>query len=892
MLLPVSAQGDSLSVTEYRVTETSSWETTPRLGNDGVSDLVTFTRRDIMPDGSGGKGDIWYQRLAGGAPLGAAVQVTSGTLDNQLNDISGDWIVYTAYDSTTSLSGQIRVYQISTTLLYSIGSALVIQEARICGNKVVWREGGANATQVMLYDLSWLGTAHDADIIAGPIPPTYGVDIGDRFVVWAEKTSGQQDIFAYDLVAGVPVALTATPTVIESEPSTSGAWITWQAQEKGTIFTRIVARNMDTAEERVVVDNGTGNYSPSIDGDLISFESMLYGVLDVFIYRISTSETFRVTNGGVDHYLNDVFGDKVAYVDQRFGNEDIYVSDLTFIPPDICADLGGDTDGDGVCDASDNCPAVVNPDQADQDGDGVGDGCDNCPAVANPDQADFDGDGVGDICDNHPPVNWTWVSGSNAKNQYGVYGTKGEAAPGNVPGARGDSASRIDASGNLWLFGGGGYAASSTGCLNDLWKFDGTNWTWVSGSDANNQYGVYGTKGVPASGNVPGARYDPVSWIDASGNFWLFGGWGYTASGSSGRLNDLWKFDGTNWTWVSGSNATNQYGVYGTKGTAAPGNVPGARESSVSWVDASGNLWLFGGVGYATSGSSGRLNDLWRFDGTNWTWVSGSNATWQYGVYGTKGVAAPGNVPGARDASVSWIDASGNLWLFGGWGYAASGSYYYLNDLWKFDGTNWTWVSGSDVTNQAGVYGTKGVAASGNVPGARGYSVSWIDAGGNLWLFGGWGYVASGSGYLNDLWKFDGDNWTWVSGSNAISQLGVYGTKGVPASDNVPGARRYSVSWIDSAGNLWIHGGWGYAASGSGNLNDLWKFGIPEKAADIDGDGIVDFVDFAILSSAWMSQPGQPNWNPACDISNPKDNIIDWKDLAVFTEYWSTGAEP
>lgn len=34
-----------------------------------------------------------------------------------------------------------------------------------------------------------------------------------------------------------------------------------------------------------------------------------------------------------------------------------------------------DADGDGVCDAVDNCPSVSNPDQADSDGDGSGDAC-------------------------------------------------------------------------------------------------------------------------------------------------------------------------------------------------------------------------------------------------------------------------------------------------------------------------------------------------------------------------------------------------------------------------------------------------------------------------------------------------------------------------------------
>jgi Thrombospondin type 3 repeat len=36
-----------------------------------------------------------------------------------------------------------------------------------------------------------------------------------------------------------------------------------------------------------------------------------------------------------------------------------------------------DTDGDGVADASDNCPSVSNADQADADSDGLGDACDS-----------------------------------------------------------------------------------------------------------------------------------------------------------------------------------------------------------------------------------------------------------------------------------------------------------------------------------------------------------------------------------------------------------------------------------------------------------------------------------------------------------------------------------
>lgn len=83
--------------------------------------------------------------------------------------------------------------------------------------------------------------------------------------------------------------------------------------------------------------------------------------------------------------------------------------------PTWAVSCNADTDGDGVNDDVDNCPQVVNPDQADADDDGRGDVCDtdnddvdadgvgndvdNCPQAFNPEQEDGDGDGSGDACD-------------------------------------------------------------------------------------------------------------------------------------------------------------------------------------------------------------------------------------------------------------------------------------------------------------------------------------------------------------------------------------------------------------------------------------------------------------------------------------------------------------
>ncbi|MFI5390578.1 MAG: kelch repeat-containing protein [Bacteriovoracales bacterium] len=421
---------------------------------------------------------------------------------------------------------------------------------------------------------------------------------------------------------------------------------------------------------------------------------------------------------------------------------------------------------------------------------------------------------------------WTWMSGTNSLNHPGVYGEES----GNLPGGKIGSVSWIDAEGNFWLFGG---ASGPEYFFNDLWIYNlnSDQWNLVNIQNTNlNHPGIYGVLGNSSPDNIPGGRYFANSWTDKNGKFWLFGGGGYGGpSSASIGFNDLWKYDPSiqQWTWMSGNNQSNQPGVYGTKGAPSSTNKPGARHSSMSWTDSSGNLWLLGGWGKAPDG---RLNDLWKYNISTkyWTWVSGSSSVDQIGKYGTKGTPSINNSPGGRQNALSWIDSSGNLWLFGGRGFGKA-SLGYLNDLWKFNPSNseWTWVSGSDSPNQAGIYGNIGEASPNNIPGARQTSISWSDPSGNLWLFGG--LDPNSSSYFNDLWKFNvtDKNWTWVSGGKLPNQTGVYGDMGVTSQNKVPGGRESEISWYDSAGNLWLFGGFGYGTSGKGFLNDLWKF-IPK----------------------------------------------------------------
>jgi len=218
---------------------------------------------------------------------------------------------------------------------------------------------------------------------------------------------------------------------------------------------------------------------------------------------------------------------------------------------------------------------------------------------------------------------WTWVNGSTAATAdvTAAYGTQGVAAAGNTPGSRQGAATWTDNAGHLWLFGGSIYDSSvQSGLFADLWSYDIASnlWTWVGGANSQNAIGMNGSEGIAAAGNTPGGRSEPGFWTDHAGRFWLFGGAGYgpDASAGSGWLSDLWMFDPTTqqWTWVNGpADPSNNAGVYGTKGTPAPTNVPGGRVLPVGWVDSDGSFWMFGGYGADSNADHFDLNDLWKF---------------------------------------------------------------------------------------------------------------------------------------------------------------------------------------------------------------------------------------------------------------------------------------
>jgi hypothetical protein len=133
----------------------------------------------------------------------------------------------------------------------------------------------------------------------------------------------------------------------------------------------------------------------------------------------------------------------------------------------------------------------------------------------------------------------------------------------------------------------------TSGRLNDWWEYSSSIWSWIDGSNATGSSIYYNnqvSKATPGARSNFGMTYDPIC-----KNWWLFGGvWAQGVS--SETKNDLWKYSNGLWTWVSGSNLTNQRIAY---------NSPGSRTDPMMAIDSAKSLWIFGGFGPDISGSAG-----------------------------------------------------------------------------------------------------------------------------------------------------------------------------------------------------------------------------------------------------------------------------------------------
>lgn len=284
--------------------------------------------------------------------------------------------------------------------------------------------------------------------------------------------------------------------------------------------------------------------------------------------------------------------------------------------------------------------------------------------------------------------------------------------------------SELTASNKLVLFGGRTYDQY----LSDTYTWDGTAWTLST-----------------ATGPI--ARSDAAIAYDGT-NIVLVGG-----TDGINYLSDTWTFNGTAWTKQALTNVEDN-------GYSIPTTL---RNASMAYQSGSGKAYLFGGTAAYQR----------HYVQDTWSWQSGSPGTW------TK--LNPASSPTGRMYS-AYASNSTTAVLFGGKADAGP-----LGSTFKFNGTNWTQVSGL----------TSGVNAPNKKYGAM---MSYHAAMGKFVLFGG----ATTQNYENTLWTFDGVS-TWTN---------------ITPATNPPGRAFGAMAYHTASSSVIMFGGQNYAKNG---LGDTWS---------------------------------------------------------------------
>ncbi|CAE7436928.1 GPA3 [Symbiodinium sp. CCMP2592] len=386
--------------------------------------------------------------------------------------------------------------------------------------------------------------------------------------------------------------------------------------------------------------------------------------------------------------------------------------------------------------------------------------------------------------------------------------TLADAGSGLAPSPREGCSSAMDAAGRFWLFGGYDDATF----FDDLWYFAEAVWVRADSS------------AWPAWA-WPAPRTLHSSAMDASGRFWLFGGYNGTTFGTCCTMNDLWCFSAeiqsstTITTSLSSTTCVDAAAWFQVES----GSGPSERYSHASAMEG-GRFWVFGGTDH-----SGRdKSDLWHYTVEDaWTLVdqgSGPSARWLH----------------------SAAAADGRLWIFGGY---QQGTFSVFGDLWYFQDQAWTevaeagspsprfghvsamalnrfWIFGGNDFRVDGLndlwYFTPDVgwtslpSGSGTWPSARQAGAAEADSSGRFWIFGGENAPFNAPFMSNDLWHFTVEaGWT-------LADAG---------SGSAPSVRAGCSSAMDAVGRLWLFGGHNYAAM----LDDLWYFAEAWMQADSPG---------------------------------------------------------
>ena len=124
------------------------------------------------------------------------------------------------------------------------------------------------------------------------------------------------------------------------------------------------------------------------------------------------------------------------------------------------------------------------------------------------------------------------------------------------------------------------------------------------------------------------------------------------------------------------------------------------------------------------------------------------------------------------------------------------------------------------------------------------------------------------------------------------------GTPSQPPQNSSPGTFNFTVpvTYIAQI-PIWLGNYTAYAITkyGYSLASNQTQFTV-KLIGDMDGNGKIDIVDVATVAKAFGTQPGNPRWNPAADLSGPiplvPDGRVDISDVAIVAKEFGTIAIP
>ncbi|MBX3323034.1 MAG: hypothetical protein KF757_08605 [Phycisphaeraceae bacterium] len=276
-------------------------------------------------------------------------------------------------------------------------------------------------------------------------------------------------------------------------------------------------------------------------------------------------------------------------------------------------------------------------------------------------------------------------------------------------------------------------------------------------------------------------------WDDGTEQAVYVGG-SFTIAGCANDVQNIAKWDGTSWSSLTGANGTGVNDVVRALQVFDDGSGPA--------LYVGGNFTIAGGVA---------ANRIARWSGTDWSALT------------TQGGNGVGGIQSARVQDLVVFDDGTGAALYAGGAFSTAGGVT-VNNIAKWNGTSWLALAGSQGTGVSSTVNTLAV----------------FDDGAGPALYTGGHFTFAGGIPVNRIARWDGTEWTSLTGSNG---------EGLTAVTFVPNVRDMVVFDDGKGAGLFVGGVFTTAGGTAANRIAKWDGSEWHSLSGPSGNGINEFVN-------------------------------------------------